>query len=135
MSGDTSRVEQIFQEYQRQHAVFTDLHRQIQAISVTAASPRREVEVTVDHSGKVTGIDFTGSAYKRLAPKELSELIMRTLEDAKEQAADQSAELLTPVMPEGLNARDLVSGRLGIDKLAPADGPRLPRIVREQLQR
>ena len=38
-------------------------------------------------------------------------------------------------MPAGVNARDLVAGRLGIEPLAPSDGPRLPQIIREQLQR
>jgi len=134
MSGD-SRLEQMFEQYQRQHSMLTDLHQKMKEISVTATSPRREVEITVNHGGSVTDIAFTGSAYKRMAPKELAEVIMRTLEDAKDKAADESARLLEPVMPNGMNARDLLAGRLGIEQLAPADGPRLPQIVREELQR
>ena len=54
---------------------------------------------------------------------------------AKERAAAESAELLAPLMPNGLDARELLAGRASLDQLAPPDGPRLPRIVREQLQR
>lgn len=135
MSGADHRLEQMLEEYQRQRASLTDLHQKIQEIAVTVASPRREVEVTVNHNGNLTDIAFVGTAYRRLAPKELSALIMRTLGDAKEKAAEESAELISPLLPAGLNARDLVAGRLGIEAQAPSDGPRLPQIIREQLRR
>jgi len=133
--SDDHRLETMFEEYQRQRVTLTELHQKIQAISATASSPRREVEVTVNHGGGITDITFTGTAYRRLAPKDLSALILRTIDDAKQQAAAESAELLAPMMPAGLNARDLLAGRLGLEQLAPSDGPRLPQIVREQLQR
>jgi DNA-binding protein YbaB len=133
--SDDHRLETMFEEYQRQRLTLTELHQKIQAISVTASSPRREVEVTVNHGGSITDIKFTGTGYRRLAPKELSALIMHTIDEAKEQAAAESAELLAPMMPAGLNARDLLAGRLGLEQMAPSDGPRLPQIVREQLRR
>jgi DNA-binding protein YbaB len=133
--SDDHRLETMFEEYQRQRLTLTELHQKIQAISVTTSSPRREVEVTVNHGGNITDIAFTGTGYRRLAPKELSALIMKTIADAKEQAAAESAELLAPLMPAGLNARDMLAGRLGLEQMAPSDGPRLPQIVREQLQR
>jgi YbaB/EbfC DNA-binding family protein len=102
---------------------------------VTATSPRKEVSVTVNHGGNLTSINFTGTAYKRLASKDLAALIMRTLDEAREKAADESAELVAPMVPSGVNARDLVSGKLGVEPLMPADGPRVPRAVREYLQR
>ena len=135
MSGDDHRLESIFEEYQRQRGALSDLHRRVQEISVTVASPRREVEVTVNHGGSLTDISFVGTGYRRLAPRELSDLILKTLADAKEKAAAESAEIIAPLMPAGVNARDLVAGRLGIEPLAPSDGPRLPQIIREQLQR
>jgi DNA-binding protein YbaB len=104
-------------------------------ISATATSARREVSVTVKHTGGVTDIKFTGSGYRRLAPNELSSLIMATINDAKDQAADAAAGLLAPLLPSGMNARDVVAGKLGVEALAPAAGPRLPQAVREQLQR
>jgi len=133
--SDDHRLETMFEEYQHQHLTLTELHQKIQAISVTASSQRRELEVTVNHGGHLTDITFTGAAYRRLAPKELSALIMKTIGDAKEQSAAESAKLLSPMMPAGLNARDLLAGRLGLEQMAPSDGPRLPQIVREQLER
>ncbi|MET0491506.1 MAG: YbaB/EbfC family nucleoid-associated protein [Actinoplanes sp.] len=133
--SDDHRLETMFEEYQRQRVTLTELHQKIRAISVTASSARREIDVTVNHGGSITDITFNGTGYRKLAPKDLSALILRTVADAKEKAAAESAELLAPLMPSGLNARELLAGRLDLDKLAPADGPRLPQIVREQLQR
>lgn len=134
MSEAKQSMEQLFEEYQRKRATLSELHQKIMAISVTAASARREIEVTVNHAGSITGIVFTGSAYRRMAPKELADLILRTVQDAKERSLEESAGLLAPIMPNGMDAHDLVSGRLGIEHLVPADGPRLPQIVRERLE-
>jgi DNA-binding protein YbaB len=133
MPGD--RIEQIYEEYQRQRNVLSDLHRQIQEISVTAVSARKEVSVTVNHAGTVTDIAFNGTTYRRHAAKDLSALVMKTIAEAKQKAMEQSADLLGPLMPTGINARDLLSGRLGLDGFMPSDGPRLHPAVREQLQR
>jgi DNA-binding protein YbaB len=135
MSGEQERVlEQLFQDYQSHRSRMADMARQMQEIYGTATSPRREVTVTVKHNGGMTDIKFTGSAYRRLPPAELSELIMQTVNEAKEKAAEQAAELLAPMLPPSMNARDLVSGKLGLDAFAPEGGPNLPQIVREQLQ-
>ena len=133
--SDDHRLETMFEEYQSQRLTLTDLNSKIHAISVTVSSPRREIEVTVNHGGAITDLTFTGTSYRKLAPKDLSALILRTIADAKERAAAESAELLAPLMPNGLDARELLAGRASLDQLAPPDGPRLPRIVREQLQR
>lgn len=135
MSGEQDRVlEQLFQDYQSHRSRMADMARQMQEIFGTATSPRREVTVTVKHNGGMTDIKFTGSAYRRLAPNELSELILATVNEAKEKAAEQAAELLAPMLPNGMNARDLVSGKLGLNAFAPEGGPNLPQIVRENLQ-
>ena len=51
------------------------------------------------------------------------------------EAATEAAEIMAPMVPNGLDPQDLVRGKLGAEALMPADGPRLPQIVREQLER
>ncbi|WP_436535571.1 YbaB/EbfC family nucleoid-associated protein [Actinoplanes sp. HUAS TT8] len=133
--SDDHRLETMFEEYQRQRLSLTELHQRVQAIRATASSPRREIDVTVNHGGSVTDITFQGTAYRKLAPKDLSALILKTIDDAKAKAVTEAAELLAPMMPPGMNARELLAGSLGLDRMVPADGPRLPQIVNEQLQR
>lgn len=134
MSGEQERVlEQLFQDYQSHRSRMADLAQQMQEVSGTATSPRRELTVTVKHNGGLSDIKFTGSAYRRMSPAELSELIMTTVTEAKEKAADAAAEVLAPMLPGNMNARDVATGKFGIETFAPADGPRLPQAVREQL--
>ena len=135
MSNQGHSLEHLFEQYREQRNAFTDLHRKVQEIAATATSPRKEVSVTVNHGGSLTDISFAGTAYKRMSSKDLSALILRTFQDAREKAFEESAALIAPLMPAGLNARELVAGRLGMDTLVPADGPRLPASIREHLQR
>jgi DNA-binding protein YbaB len=135
MSGEQDRlVEQLFQDYQSHRSKMADMIQQMQEINATATSPRREVTITVSHNGGISDIKFTGTAYRRLTPTDLSKLILDTLNEAKEAAAAKAAEVLAPMLPPAVNARDLLSGKLGVNAFAPEDGPKLPDVVREQLQ-
>lgn len=131
---DDLRVEDLYEYYEQQRAGLAELQERMNAITITAHSPRREVEVTVGFNGIVSDIVFPGSAYRRLTPQELSSMIMRTIGDARERAADQAADLLRPLMPAGLDARDLVRGKMPVNDLVPAT-PRLPGAVVDQLNR
>ncbi|MDT4993463.1 MAG: hypothetical protein QOH97_3355 [Actinoplanes sp.] len=134
MSEERDRlVEQLMQDYQSHRGKMADMLQQMQEINATATSPRREVTITVSQHGGMSDIKFTGTAYRRLAPNELSKLILDTLNEAKDAAAARAAEVLAPMLPSSLNARDLLSGKLGVNAFAPEDGPRLPQVVREQL--
>jgi DNA-binding protein YbaB len=128
------RIEDLYEQYQQQRQGLGELQRRMQAIAVTAWSPRRELSVTVGYTGVVSDISFPNSNYRRLAPQELSAMLMRAIADAKEQAAVEAAEILTPLMPAGLNAKDLVSGRYTVEQLVPAE-PQFPPVVAEQLAR
>ncbi len=126
-------IEDLLEQYQRQRSGLADLQRRMQAIAVTVVSPRRDLSVTVGHGGVVSDLKFMGSRYRRMSPQELSDLVLATIEAAREKAATEAAEIVGPMLPGGVNARDLVAGRLGADHFAPADGPRLPGAVSEYL--
>ena len=129
------QIEQVLDDYQRQHSVMGEIHRQLQALTASAVSPRRELEVTVKHTGGVVSITFNGTAYRRMAGKELSALLMRTIATATEKAAAEAAELIAPTLPLGMDAQALMRGKVSFDALAPGSGPRMYSAVREQLER
>ena len=128
-------VEQLFEDYQRQRSRMADLSKQLQEISATATSPRREVAVTVQHQGGISDLKFLSGAYKRMAPADLAELILATVAEARKRAGDAAAELLAPMLPSSMNAREIVSGKLDLESIAPAAGPLLPTVVHEHLHR
>lgn len=130
----SDRIEQLFEEYQRHRDTLAQTQRRMSEISATASSPRREVTVTVGQNGVMTDIQFGGSAYRRMAPADLTAAILATYADAKEGAMRQAADILAPLLPEGLDASALVRGEAGADAFLPAE-PRIATSVRELLSK
>ncbi|MFG1849485.1 YbaB/EbfC family nucleoid-associated protein [Micromonospora carbonacea] len=128
----SERIESLFQRYQQQRDGLGALRRRMRSIAVTSTSPRREVSVTVGHNGVVSDITFPTNAYRRLAPAELRTLLMQTMGEAREEAQSQAAAVIAPLLPDGMNARDLISGDVDTDTLLPPQ-PRMVDSVRQQL--
>ncbi|BCJ52707.1 hypothetical protein Asp14428_41820 [Actinoplanes sp. NBRC 14428] len=126
------RIENLFQEYERQRSSLTEMQQKMRELSASATSPRREVTVTVGQNGVLTDVTFPTSAYKRLTPMELTAVVMQTYADAKEQVLQKAAEVLAPVLPEGMDAHKLVRGEAGAETFLPAE-PRMATSVREFL--
>jgi hypothetical protein len=131
--GFEHRIEELFAEYERRRSGLSELQQRMEAIRGTALSKRRELSVTAAHNGVVTEIRFLTGAYKRMPPQELAALLMETIAEAKDAAAEQAAEVLTPLLPPGIDPKALAGGRLGADDLVPPR-PRIPQVVREHLR-
>lgn len=122
---DRRDVEMLREEYESQIANLSEMQRRMSEISATAVSPRRELSVTVSHQGVITELKFLTSAYRGLAKNELAELVTRTIAEARDKVTDQTAQLLAPLMPPGLNARDLLTRTTSAEVRVP-DESRLP---------
>ncbi|HEX3783013.1 MAG TPA: YbaB/EbfC family nucleoid-associated protein [Pseudonocardiaceae bacterium] len=120
-SGHVERAEQLMAKYAQVREQTRELQRRMAEISCTATSPRRVVSVTVGRQGEVTAMKFPTSAYKRMTPIELAAVIMETLGEAREQALNESAQLMAPMLPAGLDAQAMVRGTVDFDKMLPAD--------------
>jgi hypothetical protein len=127
-----ARMEGLFAEFERQRGNLNELQRKMREISETATSPRREVTVTVGQNGVITDIQFPSGAFRRMAPGELSAVLMATYGDAKEKVMARSAEMLQPLLPDGTDAGALVRGTAGSDAYLPTESS-LPAGLREML--
>ncbi|MBO4161967.1 MULTISPECIES: YbaB/EbfC family nucleoid-associated protein [Micromonospora] len=132
MSFD-ERVEKLFAEYERQRSGLTDLQERMGKVRGSATSPRREVTVTVGQNGVLTEIGFPTGAYRRMTPTELQATIMQTFAEAKEQVMEQAAEVIGPLLPDGMDVARMVRGEAGPDMYLPPEGPRLTSGVRRLL--
>jgi len=130
----SERIENLFQEYEKQRNSLGEMQAKMSALSVTASSPRREVSVTVGQNGVMTDIQFPSGAHKRLATADLTRLIMETYAEAKEGVMNQAADVLEPMLPDGIDAHKLVRGQAGPDAFLPKQ-PRMVTSVREILTR
>ncbi|WP_250034390.1 YbaB/EbfC family nucleoid-associated protein [Paractinoplanes maris] len=78
----------------------TELSRRMQHVRASASAHGGEVEVTVDHSGGLAGLELSERAL-RLSPGELSRAILETSRRAQAQLASRMNELVTDIYGEG----------------------------------
>jgi DNA-binding protein YbaB len=126
------QIEQLIAEYRDQRAKVDDVQRRIADVSTTVTAPKQVVEVTVSGQGEVTGIAFPTGAYKRMPPKELADVLIATLGEARTRSVQQVAALVAEQLPAG----GIPDGfRNGGGKISdgPDDLP-IPDIVREYLE-
>ncbi|OLR92311.1 hypothetical protein BJP25_22945 [Actinokineospora bangkokensis] len=109
--------------YRDQRASALDYQRRLGEVAATATSPRRVVSVTVGGQGQVTDVSFPTGAYKRMAPAELASAILSTIAEARDKALDEAADLLAPMLPPGLDARQVMRGQADIGAVLPPEPP------------
>ncbi|MFD2473437.1 YbaB/EbfC family nucleoid-associated protein [Amycolatopsis silviterrae] len=109
--------------YQRQRDHFDETRREVETATSTVTSARREVTATVGRTGELTELSFPTSAYKRMAPTELASVIVQTISAAREKSITAAAELMAPLLPPGISAQDLMSGKADVNTLFSARVP------------
>jgi hypothetical protein len=119
-------------EYRQRSERAGDLRRQLGEVSVSAMAPREVVRVTVDARGAVSAVDFPVSMYKRMAPAELSEVIMTTIRQAREKALAAVRDLMAAELPEGPGLLSLIDDTADFGTLSAGVAP-IPDAVREYL--
>lgn len=128
----SAATEALAEEYRRQIASFDDLKRQLEAVEGTAVSPRRELTVTMGNHGVLKELKFLSNAHRKLTAAELSDLVNRTITDARAQADAGIAEILRPMLPAHVDPKVAMRGDFAIgDLLSEEPNP----VVAEQIAR
>ena len=110
-SPQAKAFEEAVATYERRRDQLLATRRQLEAVTATVTAPRQVVTATVGRGGEVTELKFPTSAYKQLAPAELAAVLLKTINEARGEMLAKSAELLAPMLPAGLDAHDVVTGR------------------------
>lgn len=122
------QIEDLLEQYRRQREEAAETRRRINATTSTATAPRQTVKVTVGAQGEVTAIEFPTGAYRRMAPKELADVLLATVRQARSEALDGVAGVLAGELPPGVTVADLLQGRVDPAALLPED-PAMPDSV------
>jgi DNA-binding protein YbaB len=131
------RIEGLLEGYRKQQAQAADVRRQVGEISAVVIAPRQVVKVAVGSQGEVTALEFPTGAFRRMAPVELAEVILSTIEEARGKALAQLAQVTDVAlggMLEGVNLADLIQGKVDPLTLFP-DGPPMAPEVRNYIDR
>lgn len=120
-TGYEQQMEEALAQYQRRREELVAFQRDAAGIAVTVTAPRKVVSVTIGNGGIVKEIKFPTTAYKNLSGPELAKVLVTTIEDARSQALDKVADLLAPMLPPGLDPRQVVRGSADLDRVMPED--------------
>jgi DNA-binding protein YbaB len=122
MTVDHERIiEQVSEEYEKVRAHTEELRREITALTASATAPRETVKVTVGAQGDVRSIEFPAGAYKRMAPAELSAVVLATINEARDKVQRKVSELMAPEMPPGVNFLDILQGKAEMPAMVKFD--------------
>ncbi len=127
------QIEELLAEYRDAREQAAETRRRINEVQATVTAPRQVVKITVGAQGQVTALDFPTAAYRNLPPKELSKVIMATLEQARAQALSKVSEVTLGRMLGGVSPADLLQGRFDPRSLLP-DDLELPDAVRAYVE-
>lgn len=87
------------------------LKGQIDAVRGRSASPRGEVDVEVDATGRLTDITF-GEDLGRLSPADLSRAVLAALAAAQRKAGDQAIQLTADIFGDDSETVALIRGEV-----------------------
>src|SRR4051812_29691613 len=88
-----AQIEELLDQYRRQREQAVQTRQRINEITGTATAKRQTVKVTATAQGAITSIEFPTNAYKSLPPKELADVLMTTIEQAREDAMGRIGHL------------------------------------------
>jgi DNA-binding protein YbaB len=101
-------LEQTLAQLNELRAKVPELQRQYEDAMNQTRSKDRRVSASVAPRGDLRSLTFHGESWRKMPPKELAELIVKTVNDAREQAvADAQAQLMQSLDPQ---LRSLLTG-------------------------
>lgn len=103
-----------------QQTRITDAIGRLQSASTTVTSDDRLIEATVDGQGKLTGLKLAGRRWRDLAPKEFAARLIDVVSRAQDKAAQNSAELVSGLMPGGMDLDQLRNTAPDLDAMLSA---------------
>ncbi|GIG03079.1 YbaB/EbfC family nucleoid-associated protein [Catellatospora citrea] len=123
------QIEQRTAEFRRKRGQIADIERQLEAAQTTVTSKNRMISVAVSSRGEVMDIKFRTESYRTMPGAELSQLLVETIKEARQQALATVAEMFQVVLPD-LPLMEMMSGKIDLDammsKVIPdvdVDGP------------
>ncbi|MEV6028551.1 YbaB/EbfC family nucleoid-associated protein [Streptomyces sp. NPDC052036] len=123
------QIEELLGQYRDAREQAVETRQRINEVEATVTAPRKVVKVTVGAQGQVTELDFPTAAYRNLAPKELSKVILTAIEQARAQALSKVSEVALGGMLGGISPADLLQGRFDPRSVLPEELD-LPDVVR-----
>ncbi|TCB95431.1 YbaB/EbfC family DNA-binding protein [Micromonospora zingiberis] len=109
-------MEHSFSAFEEQKRAVTEFEKWVSESETTVVAKSRAVSITVDGRGDLTDVKFPTGAYRKMAPAELSTLLVETVTSARNQARASMNEALQTILPGGM-AADFLTNSVDIDEI------------------
>ncbi|MEU7899210.1 YbaB/EbfC family nucleoid-associated protein [Nonomuraea sp. NPDC049152] len=117
--GLNAALEELLSEYTRQVEHVREAHAKLSQITATAVSADGTVTVTIGPQGRIDALLFHPRVYSRMSPTELSGMILDLIGEATRDVAQQTQDLMAPLVPEGLAFEEIFGANADVTSLLP----------------
>ena len=122
------QIEEMLAQYRKQREGVGETVNRVKGITGTATAQRQTVKVTADGQGQVTAIEFPTGAYRRLPPKELADVLLTTIQQARANAMEQIDDIASEQLPPGVTFSGLIKGEVDPMQMLKVD-PTIPSSI------
>ncbi|OZM72124.1 hypothetical protein CFN78_16425 [Amycolatopsis antarctica] len=127
------KIRELMADYHRQRASLAEMQHRMKETVGTAVAPRQAAKATVNANGELAELTFPTNAYKSMAPKELSTMLLKVIGDARVDAMRSVTGMIGAQLGDGSETiSDLLGPDADITKLITSDSLMAPE-VREYL--
>ncbi|MEQ4715227.1 YbaB/EbfC family nucleoid-associated protein [Nonomuraea sp. B19D2] len=114
-----AEIRELAGEINQQMARIREAYGELSAMEHTARSADGMVSVTVGRHGQIRGIELNPRVYRTLSPSQLADAIMQQVNEGTAVVSEQSKQLLTPLMPEGVPHEEIFGEHATLDAFFP----------------
>jgi len=75
------------------------------------------ITVILDARGQLTKLNFNTQKFRRIAPTELSSILVETISRAQAESRDQVLRAYQNFLPESVDVRGMMSGKTDINEM------------------
>jgi DNA-binding protein YbaB len=104
-------------ELRRSQERLRSLREQMQSKATKVTSKDGMVTVTLDGKSEVTSITFNTAKFRRMAPAELSAVLVETISRARIEGRSRVIDAYKSMFPKGMDIDGIMTGKFDADKI------------------
>jgi DNA-binding protein YbaB len=115
------QIDRLMADYQRHRTDALEVGEHMRSITGTATTGKGLITAVVGPGGEVRSITFHSRRYRVMAPAELAQVVIDTIEQARRNAVEQMAAAMPTVALAGMTYEDMLHGRVDVEAILPKD--------------
>jgi DNA-binding protein YbaB len=104
-------------ELRRSQERLRSLRGEMQSKATKVTSKDGMVTVTLDGKSEVTSITFNTVKFRRMAPAELSAVLVETINRARSEGRARVLDAYRSMFPNGMDVDAIMTGKFSVDKI------------------